>query len=338
MFSQWEHPSLNYGGGYMGHKYQKIVGFIISITIAAVILGVMLARVWDDLLIAVAYMQHLYAIPAIGFCLLAWLMRGYRYQKILRNMAIPAGLLFSTACIFLSQTINLIVPARLGDLVRLIPIRHEYKATVSQGLSSIVIERLFDIITIALLGLIAVVFIIDVPDWFVLLIVISLILAGIGVLFILISKRWTTNNRYLGFVLNMLGDIRAASLSRAAIVMLLATSTIIWLFDILVCYSVALMFNVTIPFQLVLLAIVIGNLVKAVPITPGGIGTYELALTATFELGKVSAADATIVSVIDHLIKNLITLIGGAVSILYFGTWIIPHITDLVREKLFHKL
>jgi len=321
----------------MDHKYRKIFGFIISIAIAAIILVVMLARVWDDLLIAIAYMHYLYAIPAIGFCLCAWLIRGYRYQKILHNLEIPAGLLFSTACIFLSQAVNLIVPARLGDFVRLIPIHHDYKATLSQGLSSIVIERLFDILTIALLGLIAVVFIIDVPDWFVFLIVISLVLAGIGILFILISKEWTTNNKYLGLVLKMLNEIRAASLSRAAIVMLLATSTIIWILDILVCYFVALMFNVAIPFNLVLLAIVIGNLVKAVPITPGGIGTYEAALTVTFELGKIPAATATIVSVIDHLIKNLMTLIGGAVSILYFGTWIIPTITDLVREKLFHK-
>jgi uncharacterized protein (TIRG00374 family) len=196
---------------------------------------------------------------------------------------------------------------------------------------------LFDIITIALLGLVAVIFIIDVPDWFVFIIVISLVLAGIGILFTLISKEWTTNNRYLGFVLRMFGEIRAASLSRTAIVMLLATSTVIWILDILVCYSVGHMFNVAIPFHLVLLAIVIGNLVKAVPITPGGIGTYELALTATFELGKVPAATATIISVIDHLIKNLMTLIGGVVSILYFGTWIIPTITDLVREKLFNK-
>ena len=321
----------------MDHKYRKISGFIISIALAAIILGVMLVRVWDDLLIAVAYMNYLYGLPAIACCLCAWLVRGYRYQKILHNLAIPAGLFFSIACIFLSQAVNLIVPARLGDFVRLIPIHHEYKATLSQGLSSIVIERLFDIITIALLGLIAVVFIIDVPDWFVFIIVIPLILAGIGILFILISKEWTTNNRYLGFVLGMLGEIRAASLSRVAIVMLLVTSTIIWILDILVCYFVGFMFNVTIPFNLVLLAIVIGNLVKAVPITPGGLGTYEAALTATFELGKVPAATATIISVIDHLIKNLITLIGGAVSILYFGTWIIPTITDLVREKLFHK-
>ena len=42
------------------------------------------------------------------------------------------------------------------------------------------------------------------------------------------------------------------------------------------------MFEQHIPFAVIVLAIVIGNLVKAVPITPGGMGTYELALAGVF--------------------------------------------------------
>ena len=321
----------------MDYKYQKIILFILSIALAMGILGVMLTPIWGDLLLAAGQMQYQFLIPAIGFCLLAWLTRGYRYQKILHSLLVPAGLIFSTACIFLSQTINLVGPARLGDFVRVIPIYHEYQATVSQGLSSIVIERLFDIITIGLLGLVAIVFLADVPDWFLALIAIALIASGLGVLFILTSKRFTSKNRYVHFVLNMLDEIRTASLSRSALSMLLVTSTIIWLWDIMVCYFVALTFNAAISFNVVLLAIVIGNLAKTIPITPGGIGTYELAMTAIFEFGKVPTAAATLVSVVDHLIKNVITLIGGVVSIFYFGTWIIPRITEVIRQKIFHK-
>jgi uncharacterized protein (TIRG00374 family) len=322
----------------MNHRFQNILTCIISIAVAALILGVMIVRVWDELLIAVADVQYRYLIGSIGLCLSSWLMRGYRYQKILNNLMIPVGLFFSTACIFLSQTINIVVPARLGDLVRVIPIHHEHKGTISQGLSSIIVERLFDIVTIALLGLFEVAFVIDAPAWLASVIVISLFVAGMGVMFILVSKEWRTKNRYLGFVLNMFDEIRMAALTRQAMILLLIISTIIWIFDIMICYFIALMFHVTIPFNLVFLAIIIGNLVKAIPITPGGIGTYELALAATFELGKVPAATATIVSVVDHFIKNLITLIGGMASILYFGTWIIPRITDIVNEKLFKNV
>jgi len=318
----------------MDYRTQKIIAFVISIALAAAILSLMFFRVWNDLLIAVGETQYRYLFPALLFSTLSWFMRGYRYQKILHYLMVPASFLFSTACVLLSQTINLIVPARLGDFVRVVPLHHDYEATVSQGLSSLIIERLFDVLTVSFLGLIAIVFIIDVPDWFLSVIVLSLVITGIGMLFILISKEWKTKNKYLAFLLNMFHEIRAAALSRNAILILAGTSTIIWIFEILVCYFVTLMFQIIIPFNLILLAVVIGNLVKAVPITPGGIGTYELALAATFELGKVPAATATIVSVLDHFIKNFITLIGGAASILYFGTWVIPRITEIVKEKL----
>ena len=102
--------------------------------------------------------------------------------------------------------------------------------------------------------------------------------------------------------------------------------------DVTICYLVSMMFGVTIPFMLVLLAIVIGNLVKAVPITPGGIGTYELALVITFEIGGVPAATATLIAVVDHLIKNLVTLAGGVVSLYYFGDWAVS-----LLKRLFHE-
>ena len=81
------------------------------------------------------------------------------------------------------------------------------------------------------------------------------------------------------------------------------------------------MFNTNIPFFVIVIAIVIGNLVKAVPITPGGVGTYELAVALTLEVSGTPAAIATLIAVIDHLVKNLVTLIGGVISLYVFGDW-----------------
>jgi hypothetical protein len=93
------------------------------------------------------------------------------------------------------------------------------------------------------------------------------------------------------------------------------------------------MFGQQIPFAIVVLAIVIGNLVKAVPLTPGGMGTYELSLAITFGLVGVAPAVATLIAVIDHLIKNLVTLVGGIASIYYFGDWVIPSIKNAFNTK-----
>ena len=98
----------------------------------------------------------------------------------------------------------------------------------------------------------------------------------------------TTTNKYVRYILTMLDEIRRASLSLRSILILGVSSLIIWMLDILVTYSVATMFEQQIPFAVIVLAIVLGNLVKAVPITPGGIGTYELIVSATFAITGVS--------------------------------------------------
>jgi uncharacterized protein (TIRG00374 family) len=197
-----------------------------------------------------------------------------------------------------------------------------------------VVERVFDIITVALLGAVSLFFVLNVPAWFYTAIIIPLAIGFAFFVFLIFVGKLTTKNKYIGYILTMLDEIRRASLTLRAVVILSITSIVIWMLDVLVCYSVVGMFEQQIPFAVVVLAIVIGNLVKAVPITPGGIGTYELAVAATFEIAGVAPAEAFLIAVIDHLIKNLVTLAGGIVSIYYLGDWVIPTIKSAISAKL----
>lgn len=313
--------------------YRKIVLAILSVLLAGGILAFMLLRVWDDLADAIHYIIPLYLIPAIVICLTAWIMRGFRYQVILRNINLKIPLFFSTACIFISQTINLVVPARLGDLIRIVLLRHEYSATISQGLSSLVVERFFDIITVVILGLIAVFFVLNVPSWLISLLVITLLLCIVFAFVLIFTEQFKTQNKYIGYLLTMLSEIRKASLTPVSTLIIGVSSLIIWIQDSLICAAVSLMFREQIPFFVIVLAIVAGNLVKAVPLTPGGIGTYEFALVVIFELSGVSPAVATLVAVIDHFIKNLITLIGGGVSLILLGDWVLPELAASLKKR-----
>jgi glycosyltransferase AglD len=313
---------------------KKIGALVISVMLAAAILGIMLYRVWDDLLDTLRYIEPLYLIPAIIICLTAWFVRGGRYASILKSLKIEVSLLFSTACIYLSQAVNFIIPARLGDLIRVVLIRHDYEATVSQGISSIVVERIFDIITVAFLGLISILFVLNVPDWMISLIIIPLLLGGVFFVLIIYMNRLKSDNKYLMYILTMVNEVKTASLTPKSLVLLIISSIVIWLLDSSICLCVADMFEQQIPIPVIILAIVAGNLVKAVPLTPGGMGTYELSLALIFEASGVAPAVATLIAVIDHLIKNLITLFGGVASIFYFGNWVIPEVTNSIKKRL----
>lgn len=313
--------------------WRKTGTILVSTLIAVGIIAFMVYRIWDDLLVALEHAIWYYLLLATLVCLAAWWLRGHRYRSILSSIGIKVGVTFSTACIFVSQTANLIVPARLGDLVRILILGHEHKATVSSGISSLVVERVFDIVMVALLGAVSLGFVLNVDEWFYTLIIVPLAAGAVFFGALLFIGKIPAKNRYLHIILNIMDQIREASLTLRAMVVLSASSVIIWLLDTLVCIFVIMMFQEEIPFFVVLLAIVVGNLVKAIPITPGGVGTYELAVAATFTLAGIPMAEATMIAVVDHLLKNLVTLGGGIASIYYFGGWVMDSIRAAFSKR-----
>jgi len=313
---------------------KKTAAVVLPTILAVGIIAYMLYRVWDDLLITVQNAVWSYLLLAFLICAGAWFLRGFRYRAILTSLTVSVTIWLSTACIYLSQTANLIVPARLGDLIRLFILKHEADASYTSGLSSVVVERFFDIVTIALLGAVTLPFVLNVPDWFITVIYVALALCGIFVVVLFSVGRLHSENKYLKMGIDLLNQVKEASLSAKGIVGLSALSIVIWLTDVVICYVVALMFGASIPFVVVTLAIVIGNLVKAVPVTPGGVGTYEISVALTLSLAGVDPAVATLIAVIDHLVKNGVTVAGGVVSLYVFGDWAV----SLLRRAFSHSL
>jgi len=102
--------------------------------------------------------------------------------------------------------------------------------------------------------------VLNAPSWFYTVIVLPF-LAGTGFfVFLLFIGKFSTTNKYVAMILTMLHEIRKASLSIQSVFLLGGSSFVIWLMDILVCYAVVLMFGQEIPFAVIALAIVIGNL------------------------------------------------------------------------------
>src|SRR5271157_4915163 len=245
MYLGWDHPSCVSGGRFM---YRKISAILIPSLIAVGIIVYMLYRVWYDLLTALQHIVPVYLGIAIIICLAAWWLRGWRYNRILLGLNYRAGVTFSTACVFVSQTVNLVVPARLGDFVRVFILKHEYNTTYSEGVASLVVERVFDVITVAFLGAISLFFVLNAPSWFLSFIIVPL---GAGVIFfsfLLIIGKFSSKNKYIVIILNMLHEIKRASLTPRSLTLLGISSMGAWFLDILACFAVVKMFEQQIPF------------------------------------------------------------------------------------------
>ena len=101
-------------------------------------------------------------------------------------------------------------------------------------------------------------------------------------------------------------------------------SLIIWLFEALTCYTVAIALGAQIPIIAVIFAVSIANVGKCAPATPGAVGIYEGILVAILVLFGASFDIAIVIAILDHLIKNLFILVIGVPATVRIGIENVP--------------
>ena len=232
--------------------------------------------------------------------------RGYRFEYILSKIGFKTNALFSTEAVAISQMVNVITPARLGDFVRAYVFKLK-NIPVTSCISALAVERFFDLfavitlsfVSIAILG--SVVYLKTAVYAAVILIILVLAVLSLSRMENLIGKMSKDVNKAL----------------KSGFVVLSLVSLLNWILDVLTCYAIALPFGV--DFWVVALAVAIANIVKAIPITPGGIGAYEVVITGILTAFGINPADAFTVALIDHTLKNVLTLLAGYASLTHLN-------------------
>ena len=109
---------------------------------------------------------HLNELPALilganGWLLLAafvvyylgFPLRGLRWAILVRGTGYPLRVGDSTEIIFISWTVNCLVPAKLGDLYRAYLLKINTPVSLSRTFGTVFIERVLDLFAIVVLGL-----------------------------------------------------------------------------------------------------------------------------------------------------------------------------------------
>ncbi|WP_435151727.1 flippase-like domain-containing protein [Haladaptatus sp. DFWS20] len=284
---------------------------------------------------------------------LSWPLRGVRYKDILEELGFTETTQFLTGAIFISQTGNLVFPARAGDAVRAYVVKARRGIPYPSGFASLAIERVFDLLTITvmagtvLLGLTVTGQAADIVQ------AITgaeqreaartavFVAAGVGgaaiaaVAVIIASARSDRNlvrevvtkvssDSYADYIAGLIerftGDVQTVASDRAAFLRVGASSLAIWTLDVLTAILVLVAFpNVSLdPVTLVAVgffAVSVGNLAKVLPLSPGGVGLYEAAFTVFVAgLTPISWPVALGAAILDHAVKNIVTLVGGVGS------------------------
>jgi uncharacterized protein (TIRG00374 family) len=289
--------------------------------------------------------------------LLSWPLRGARYRDILGELGYRERLGFLTGAVFISQTGNLVFPARLGDGVRAYVVKARRGIPYPTGFASLAVERVFDLLTITVLGgTVLIGFVLTGASGRIVTAVSSgvpgidprsarvalIVAAGVAgaallaVAAIVVSARRDGNlvrrivtgvssDSYADYVAEVLerfvADVQTVAADRRAFARVGVSSLAIWALDVVTAVLVLAAFHVPLETPTLVaigfFAVSVGNLAKVLPLSPGGIGLYEAAFTLLVAgLTPVTGATAFGAAVLDHAVKNLVTVAGGVVSML----------------------
>jgi len=343
---------------YANRRTGMVVGLLLSI----VAIGLMF--VYLDPRTVLAEMADadpaLILVAAIVY-VLSWPIRGYRYRDILSELGYREGSGFLTGAIFISQTGNLVFPARAGDAVRAYVIKARRRVPYASGFASLAVERVFDLLTITMLAGGVFLGLAAFAPAFVTDLATTLtggapltpaqqqsartavaVASGVGVAaiaavaVIVLSARSDRNvtrqlverasdDSYAEYVASILerfvGDVQTVAANPSAFGRVGIASLAVWAIDVLTAIVVFFALGVDLPVVLLLavgfFAVSVGNLAKVLPLSPGGIGLYEAAFTVlVVSLTPISPELALGAAIIDHAVKNAVTVLGGAASMI----------------------
>jgi uncharacterized protein (TIRG00374 family) len=289
---------------------------------------------------------------------LSWPIRGLRYRDILSELGYREDLWFLTGAVFISQTGNLVIPARAGDAIRAYVVKARRNVPYTTGFASLTVERVFDLLTITVLaGSVLVSLAAFAPETLTELAATAsgeglsdeaspavrqavVVASAVGalaigaVVAIVWSARsdsnyvrsvveWASDDSYTEYVAGIfetfVGDIQRVAADGRAFARIGGTSVVIWTIDVATALLVFLAFGLELPLVSLLavgfFAVSVGNLSKVIPGPPGGVGIYEAAFAAIVStLLPVEFGTAVGIAIVDHIVKNVVTVAGGAVS------------------------
>jgi len=294
-----------------------VLGFAISIILLYFALkGVHFSEIWLTLRkasLALAFTPLIFIALAISICSLRW------------SRVAGTTVRFKEAfvALLIGMFVNNVLPARLGEVARGYVLSRKKKLSFTYSLSTVFLDRFFDLTGLLLIVLIALIFI---PRASLPPVVSKGIYFVIGVLLICIifiivlsresfanrlSKKFLTIERpFLSGLIRRLLEVQE-NLKRIGspitIVFFVVMSFCSWLSMSVALYLVIRALHVSVPFTCVPFVCALLNLAISIPSSPGYVGLYQFLIVYLLSIFGVSRSE------------------GLTVSILYHASWYVPY-------------
>jgi uncharacterized protein (TIRG00374 family) len=257
-------------------------------------------------------------------------VRGWRWTKLLKGAGYKVKIKDGTEIIFLSWLVNCIVPAKLGDLYRAYLLKLNSPVSATKTLGTVFMERILDLIAIAALGLLAGYWrfrgnLNDLPQ------TVQIIFAfGVGVVIVLILALVVMRNfgrRVIAFLplpnrvvvfYDRFEEGVFGSVGLRGMPLLGLLTGIVWMTEALRLYFVVLALgfsDVELGVSGAMFVALIGSLLTAIPLTPGGLGLVETGMVGVLTgVFKASYGHAAAIVLVDRAISVFSIVVFGSIA------------------------
>ena len=209
--------------------------------------------------------------------------------------------------------------------MRAVILNRLHRVDMSEALGSVLVERLIDIATLALVGFSAA-RLLGAPAWIVQVLGVAAGIGAIGLVVLLtiglqpmlrMARRLGLINRpgfaniATRFVTTLGGHSR-----RGALLAAFAVSVATWLLDATSFWLAGRSVGVDLPYSAAMIVSAISVLGTAVPSAPGYVGTFELAAAGTAGALGIPSSEALALAVVVHTMTLIPLALAGAASLI----------------------
>jgi hypothetical protein len=266
-----------------------------------------------------------YVLSVLIILLLMQALRSWRWGVILSPMEkIDQFSLFSVTSVGFLAIIAF--PARIGELARPYLIANKSQIGISAAVGTILVERVFDCLTVLFILVIAL-FFIPLPTWLIRSGVVFLLITLIifAVMIFMIMKR-EVSLRALNSLFRKLPEKYTLKLNHLfhqfidgfkiiidikLFIHVTILSIVIWLIDVTAIYLMFLAFGFTLSPAAAFVVMIVLMIGITIPTAPGFIGNWHYSCILGLSLFDVPKADAFAFSVIFHFVAVGIVIILG---------------------------
>ena len=292
-------------------------------------------------LTAIGGANYLFVLPALACFGAAKLLVAHRWRVMMpwphgsgaASDPLPLAPLFGILCV--SNLANNILPARLGDLIRVqVPAQRFGISRARLTATVFATESLLDGIALGVLGLVGLA-LIDIPGfpreafWAVLGLLTGCIVAVVPFSHLKLEEGWTRRgvtrrlperfrlplDEAVPHFLDGLAVFRHGRLAAQAI----GLSFAVWLLEVAMFALLGLAFGIHLSMPAWMVIAVAANLITAVPVTPSNIGAYEVAITEVLKALGVEAGTAAGFAIAAHIFNIFWITAAGLVAMWSLG-------------------